>query len=114
LFQAAGARMYMPLPVSAAFHSRYMVDAANEFADFLAPMTFSPPAIAVVANVTAEPYPVDDASAAAKSLLVRQISHSVLWTQSVRSLLAAGVEEFREMGPGNVLGKLVQQIRQSV
>jgi malonyl CoA-acyl carrier protein transacylase len=113
LLQAAGARMYMPLPVSAAFHSRYMVEAANEFADFLAPMTFAAPAIPVVANVTAERYPSDDASAAAKSLLVRQISHSVQWTQSVRRLVADGVDAFREVGPGNVLTKLVQQIRQS-
>jgi malonyl CoA-acyl carrier protein transacylase len=111
LFEAAGARMFMPLPVSAAFHSRYMADAAKEFAAFLAPLTFSAPNAPVVANVTAQPYPVDDASASAKSLLVRQISHSVQWTQSVRYLIANGVTGFSEMGPGNVLTRLVQQIQ---
>lgn len=111
LFEAAGARMFMPLPVSAAFHSRYMADAAKEFAEFLAPLTFSAPNTPVVANVTAQPYPVDDASASVKSLLVLQISHSVQWTQSVRYLIANGVAGFTEMGPGNVLTRLVQQIQ---
>lgn len=111
LFEAAGARMFMPLPVSAAFHSRYMADAAKEFAEFLAPLTFSAPNTPVVANVSAQLYPVDDASASAKSLLVDQITHSVQWTQGVRYLLARGVTQFSEMGPGNVLARLVQQIQ---
>src|SRR5579883_1673677 len=50
LFEKAGARMFMPLPVSAAFHSRYMADAAKAFADFLAPMSFAAPKIPVIAN----------------------------------------------------------------
>ena len=111
LFEAAGARMFMPLPVSAAFHSRYMADAAKEYAGFLAPLTFSAPKIPVVANITAQPYPTEDASESTKSLLVDQITHSVQWTQSVRYLLARGVTQFSEMGPGNVLARLVQQIQ---
>jgi malonyl CoA-acyl carrier protein transacylase len=113
LFQAAGARMCMPLPVSAAFHSRYMAAAAREFADFLAPMTFSAPTLPAIANVTAEPYPVEDASEAAKALLVRQITGSVQWVRSVRRLAADGVDTFTEIGPGNVLTRLVQQIQQA-
>jgi len=113
LFEAAGARMCMPLPVSAAFHSRYMEDAAKQFAEFLAPMTFAVPKVPVIANVTAEPYPVEDASEAVKALLVRQITHSVQWVRSVRYLGAQGVDQFAEMGPGNVLTRLVQQIQQS-
>jgi malonyl CoA-acyl carrier protein transacylase len=112
VFEAAGARMFMPLPVSAAFHSRYMADAAAEFADFLAPMTFAAPRIPVVANVTALPYPTENASDSVKSMLVRQITHSVQWTQSVRYLIAQGVGQFSEIGPGNVLTRLVQQIQQ--
>ena len=113
LFEAAGARMSMPLPVSAAFHSRYMQAAAERFGEFLAPFEFSAPTVPVIANVTAQPYPADDASAAVKALLVRQITSSVQWVQSVRQLVALGVDQFAEMGPGNVLTRLVQQIRQS-
>jgi len=112
-FEKAGAQMYIPLQVSAAFHSRYMADAASAFKDFLAPMAFAAPAIPVVANATAQPYPASNASESVKSLLVNQITHSVLWTDSVRFLIRQGVSEFREMGPGNVLTRMVQQIQQA-
>jgi malonyl CoA-acyl carrier protein transacylase len=111
-FEKAGAQMYIPLQVSAAFHSRYMADAARSFAEFLAPMSFATPKIPVIANVTAQPYPTDNASTAVKSLLVNQITHSVQWTQSVRFLIGQNVTQFNETGPGNVLTRLVQQIQQ--
>jgi malonyl CoA-acyl carrier protein transacylase len=62
--------------------------------------------------VTAEPYPTSNASASVKTLLVSQVTRSVQWTRSIRSLLAQGVKEFKEMGPGTVLTRLVQQIQQ--
>jgi malonyl CoA-acyl carrier protein transacylase len=112
IFEKGGARMYMPLQVSAAFHSRYMADAAKAFGDFLAPMSFTAPQMPVVANATAQLYPAYNASESAKSLMVRQITNSVQWTQSIRLLLGQGVTQFSEMGPGNVLTRLVQQIQQ--
>jgi malonyl CoA-acyl carrier protein transacylase len=111
-FEKAGARIYMPLQVSAAFHSRYMADAAKAFADFLAPMSFATPKTPVIANVTAQPYPTDNASELVKSLLVNQMAHSVQWAQSIRFLISQGVTQFSEMGPGNVLTRSVQQIQQ--
>src|ERR1041385_1953764 len=112
-FEKGGAQMYIPLAVSAAFHSRYMGDAAKAFADFLAPISFSPPATPVVANVPAKPYPAGNASESIKSLLVDQITHSVQWAQSIRFLIGQGVAQFFEMGPGNVLTRMVQQIQQA-
>jgi malonyl CoA-acyl carrier protein transacylase len=111
IFDKAGARMYMPLHVSAAFHSRYMTDAAKAFADFLAPMSFAAPQTPVVANATAQWYPVHSASESVKSLLAEQITHSVQWTQSMHLLLRQGVTQFSEMGPGTVLTRLGQQIQ---
>ncbi|MGZ8778998.1 MAG: ACP S-malonyltransferase [Thermoanaerobaculia bacterium] len=111
-FEQAGAQMYIPLQVSAAFHSRYMADAAKAFADFLAPMSFASPRIPVVANVNARPYPTDNASELVKSQLVNQITNSVQWTQSVRFLMDQGATQFSEIGPGNVLTRMVQQIQQ--
>ncbi|MGZ5431406.1 MAG: ACP S-malonyltransferase [Thermoanaerobaculia bacterium] len=111
-FEQAGAQMYIPLQVSAAFHSRYMADAAKAFADFLAPMSFAAPRIPVVANVNARPYPTDNASELVKSQLVNQITNSVQWTQSVRFLMDQGATQFSEIGPGNVLTRMVQQIQQ--
>lgn len=112
-FEKAGAQMYIPLQVSAAFHSRYMADAGNAFADFLAPMSFSTPKIPVIANVTAQPYPNGNGGAdSVKSLLSSQITQSVQWAQSVRYLMGQGVTQFTEVGPGNVLTRMVQQIQQ--
>jgi malonyl CoA-acyl carrier protein transacylase len=111
-FEKAGARMFIPLQVSAAFHSRYVAGAAQAFADFLSPLTFSAPKIPVVANVSAQPYPTLDAAAIVKSHLVKQITSSVQWTQSIRFLIGKGVTDFREVGPGNVLTGLVRQIQQ--
>jgi len=112
VFEKLGARMYVPLQVSAAFHSRYMAPAARAFADYLAPMSFASPRIPVIANVTAQPYPTSNPSESVKSLLTRQIDHSVLWVQSVRLLISEGVTQFIEMGPGNVLTRSIQEIRQ--
>ncbi|HYC89891.1 MAG TPA: ACP S-malonyltransferase [Thermoanaerobaculia bacterium] len=114
IFEKEGAKMVMPLQVSAAFHSRYMAEASRTFAEFLAPMTFAAPKIPVIANATAEPYPASNASDNIKTLLVNQIVQSVQWTQSVRYLLDCGVTQFSEMGPGNVLTRMVQQIQQQL
>jgi malonyl CoA-acyl carrier protein transacylase len=112
MLEKAGAKMYMPLPVSAAFHSRYMGDAAREFGDFLAQQSFEAPRLPVVANVTAEKYPLDGTPGSVASLLVKQITSPVLWTQSVRLLINQGATDFRDIGPGNVLTRLAQQIQQ--
>jgi malonyl CoA-acyl carrier protein transacylase len=111
VFEQAGAQMYIPLQVSAAFHSRYVAEAGRAFADFLAPLSFTAPKLKVIANVTGRPYPTEQASTSIKSMLVDQITHSVQWTQSVRFLVSQGVTQFKEIGPGNVLTRLVQQIR---
>lgn len=111
ILENAGARLYVTLPVSAAFHSRYMADAAKEFSDFLSAESFATPKVPVIANATARPYPSDNASDAIKSLLGKQMAGSVQWTQSISYLLNSGVAVFRETGPGEVLTRLVQQIQ---
>jgi len=113
LFLAAGARLYAPLQVSAAFHSRYMKEPAREYADFLAAHSFATPGIPVISNVTAQPYPPEGIPQTIRDGLVAQITHSVQWTQSVRYLLGQGVSEFRELGPGTVLTRLIKQIRET-
>ncbi|MEX1830093.1 ACP S-malonyltransferase [Luteibacter sp. CQ10] len=109
IFESAGASLFVPLPVSAAFHSRYMEPYARQFEGFLASFAFASPRIPVVANVTAKPYPGDAASI--RELLVKQITQPVRWTESVEYLLSQGVTDFREVGPGNVLTRLVKQIQ---
>jgi malonyl CoA-acyl carrier protein transacylase len=107
LFEAAGVRAFIPLNVSAPFHSRYMRDAMEEFGKVIRAATFSAPAIPVVSNVTGRPY----VAAEAAGTLARQIDHSVRWLDSMLFLLDAGVTDFEEVGPGSVLKKLIAQIR---
>jgi trans-AT polyketide synthase/acyltransferase/oxidoreductase domain-containing protein len=106
IFKKAGAT-FIPLNVSAAFHSRYMQTASNEFSAFLNQFEFSAPVIPIISNLSACPYSLSDA----KNNLTQQISHPVHWTDSIRYLLGCGVTEFKEIGPGNVLTKLVQAIQ---
>ncbi len=107
-FSQAGAK-YVVLPVSAAFHSRYMRPVAEEFREFLSQFRFLSPAFPVYANATAEPYPSDGVT----ELLVRQICEQVRWMDTVRKLLALPEAEFVEVGPGAVLTNLVKRIRGS-
>jgi malonyl CoA-acyl carrier protein transacylase len=108
-FEAAGARAFTTLKVSAPFHSRYMRAAMIEFGTFLAGVTFAPPATPVVSNVTARPYPAEDV----RGTLGRQIGHAVRWLDSVLFLLDQGAETFEEVGPGTVLTKLVARIKKA-
>jgi trans-AT polyketide synthase/acyltransferase/oxidoreductase domain-containing protein len=105
--EAAGARLVIPLKVSAAFHSRYMKHAADEFRRYLDAFSFSAPRIPVIANVSAAPY--DPSSI--KDNLARQISSSVRWTDSVNYLLRQPEPQFEEIGPGAVLTGLIRQIK---
>lgn len=109
-FKDAGAKLYKILPVSAAFHSRYMQAAANEFGDFLQGYSFNSLELPVIANVTGEPYPQGDPQQVITGLLVKQIAASVQWTQSILYLKSLGEMEFDEVGPGKVLSKLIKQI----
>ena len=108
-FEAAGAKIFTTLNVSAPFHSRYMHDAMEEFQGTLEGVIFRPPAIPVISNVTATPYPPNDV----RDTLGRQIGNAVRWLASVLYLLDQGATEFEEVGPGNVLTKLVARIKKA-
>ncbi|SDD61732.1 ACP S-malonyltransferase [Actinokineospora iranica] len=92
----------VPLKVSAAFHSRYMAEAAAEFAEVLGKVTFTDPSVPVIANVTARPYRPGEVG----TLLAEQIRKPVRWAESMRYLIDHGVEEIEELGPGRVLAGL--------
>jgi trans-AT polyketide synthase, acyltransferase and oxidoreductase domains len=107
IFKNEGAKLYIPLQVSGAFHSRYMKKSAEEFSKFLDGFTFNEPSIPVISNVEARPYTKEKV----KELLVKQITHSVKWTETIRYLMGKNVENFEEIGPGNVLTGLVTKIK---
>ena len=100
-----GAR-YVYLNVSAAFHSRLMQPAQDEFSSFLQDVTFGELNIPVIANVNAKPYLQNEI----KTNLITQITNPVRWSDSMYYLMELGDMDFMEIGPGNVLTKLITKI----
>lgn len=101
-----GAKRVVILPVSGAFHSRYMRPAADEFGAFLSGFSFGRLNIPCIANCSARLY-TDDSIA---ENLIRQIYSSVRWVETVKGLRAQGADIFIEVGPGTVLSGLARQI----
>lgn len=109
-FEEHGARRWIALKVSAAFHSRYMEEAGKQFASFLDTVEFGELTIPVIANVTAQPYD----QGAIKDNLAKQITSPVRWQESVEYLLDnAGDPEFEELGPGTVLAGMISRVRKA-
>jgi malonyl CoA-acyl carrier protein transacylase len=99
--------MYIPLNVTSAFHSRYMRPAREEFGLFLRGFTFAAPNVPVIANTNAQPYRPGEVA----RNLEEQLARSVRWLDSMHFLLQQGVTDFVELGPGDVLTKLIKGIR---
>jgi len=97
---------YIPLNVSAPFHSRYMQPVMEEFSQFLTQFEYADLKIPVISNVHARPYKAGDIV----DNLRDQICGTVQWTDTVRYLIGLGQFDFEEIGPGNVLTKLVDNI----
>jgi trans-AT polyketide synthase, acyltransferase and oxidoreductase domains len=100
-------KMYAPLKVSGAFHSRYMSESKKEYEKFIDTVQFSQLTIPVISNVQARPYK----QAEIKKNLAEQVAHSVKWSESIRYLMGLGEMEFEEVGPGKVLTGMVQRIQ---
>ena len=106
-----GAKRAKILPVSAPFHCSLMRPAQERLARDLGQLTFQDPEVPVACNVDAAL--VKDAGQS-RDALIRQVTGSVKWEQSMRLLIAQGVHTFIEVGPGKVLCGLLRQIDRSV
>ena len=102
-----GIKRAIPLPVSAPFHCALMQPAADAMAEALAKVDMKTPRIALVANVTALRVTDPDAI---RDLLVRQVTGTVRWRESVLFMKAEGVDALVELGAGKVLGGLAKRI----
>jgi len=107
----AGAKRVVPLDVSGPFHSSLMQPAADRLAAELDKVPFADAAVPVVVNVDARPVV---AGAELKDLLVRQVVSPVQWEDSVKRLIAEGVDTFVEIGSGTVLAGLIKKIDKTV
>ncbi|MSP33720.1 MAG: [acyl-carrier-protein] S-malonyltransferase [Rickettsiales bacterium] len=102
--KAKGAKRAIMLPVSGAFHSELMSDAAFAMAKALVDAEVRSPLVPLIANVTAQK--VTD-SQQIKELLIRQITGSVKWRETMLLMDQNGIEEVIEIGSGKILCGLV-------
>ena len=111
LAKQAGAKKAVQLNVSGAFHSPLMQPAEAGLRVQLDEVHLSAPRFPVMSNVTAEPVSniVD-----VRRLLIEQLTAPVRWTACVRNMIAQGVTELIELGPGNVLSGLMKRIDRNV
>lgn len=109
--KTAGAKRIMPLKVSGPFHSKMLEPAGEKLAKELADVQFRSIEVPYVTNVTAD-FVTDETQI--KDLLVKQISSSVRWQQSVERLIAEGADEFVEIGPGHTLSGFMKKINREV
>lgn len=108
---AAGARKAVVLPITIAAHSPLMASAAADFATAVDATPIAPPRIPIIGNVTAQPLTTPEAI---RAELKAQLTASVLWTASMRYLIAQGVRTVVEVGPGDVLLSLMKRIDRQV
>ncbi len=107
LAEEQGAKRVILLEVSGAFHSSFMKGAALKLAGELDKIKINTPRIPLISNVTARPVTQPDQI---KANLIKQITGSVLWEDSMEFLLSEGIKNFMEFGPGKVLRGLMRRI----
>ena len=93
--------------MAGAFHTDIMRPADTTVGEALAAVTMQTPRIPVWSNVDAQPH-TDPATL--RELLVKQVVSPVRWEETMRGLIAAGVERFYEIGPGRVLAGLMKRV----
>jgi [acyl-carrier-protein] S-malonyltransferase len=106
-----GASRAILLTVSAPFHCRLIASAADAMREALAGVEVHAPRVPLVANVTAAPVSAPDEI---RSLLVRQVTSTVRWRESVAFMAEQGVTRLVEVGTGKVLAGLTKRIARQV
>jgi [acyl-carrier-protein] S-malonyltransferase len=104
---AAGAKRTIRLAVSIAAHSALMAPAAEAFAERVDEAGVRDPMRPVVGNVGAR---VLRSSPELRDDVKRQLTARVRWTESIRRMVADGVQTFAEIGSGEVLIGLIRRI----
>lgn len=100
----AGGRA-IPLKVAGGFHSPFMREASLAFAEVLSGVSFQKGDVVLYSNKTAEPYGENTAQ-----LLAEQICSPVRWEETIRHMIASGIDTFIEVGPGKTLANMMKKI----
>ncbi len=111
LASARGAKKTIPLPVSGAFHSSLMFEAASGLADAVQALNLKEPKMPIVGNCDSRLLSTSDEI---RSELVNGLCQCVQWKDSIRHLVDSGVTQFVEFGSGGVLAGLIKRIDRGV
>jgi len=101
-----GAKKAIPLKVSAPFHCALMEPVADRLYEAFSECAWLPPAYPLVNNVSAT---VIRSTEEILQALRKQTYSPVRWLESVQEMEKAGIKDFMEIGPGNVLSGLVRK-----
>lgn len=107
----AGAKRVIPLKVSGPFHSKLLTNAGKQLREALDKAEIRENFVPYIANVTAD-YVTEQSQV--KPLLECQIYSPVRWQQTIERMLADGVDEFVELGPGKTLSGFIKKINRNV
>ena len=95
------------LPVSAPFHTEMLKPAAKNLSEDFKNLTINQGKYPVVSNVTGEIY---EDNVDVKDYLLKQVYSSVLWEDSINTMISEGVDTFVEIGPGKSLSGFIKKI----
>ncbi len=107
LFLKNDVKKFVLLNVSAAFHSKYMINAQKKLSKDIEKLIFNENNIKIISNYDAKIYK-DNLSI--KKNLQNQMANRVNWTQSIKNLEKIGENRILEIGPGKVLSGLIKRI----
>lgn len=105
--KAIGVKIAKKLPVAGAYHSRLMQPAQDGLAEALARLPIHRPAIPVWSNFAAQP--VADPEGI-REVLLKQVTGSVRWGESMTGIVAGGHQLFLELGPDKALAGMMKRI----
>lgn len=105
--KSAGARRVIPLAVSIAAHSALMEPAQTELNHAIETTPIRTPVLPIYANVSADAL---SSEIEVREELKAQLTSKVRWTESIQSMVAAGIDSFVELGPKDILAKLCGRI----
>jgi len=107
LAKEKGAKRVLMLDVSGPFHSSLMTSARDKLKDHIDKVRMSEPKLSFISNVDAR---VQTDTAKIRENLIAQVNSKTFWEESVKTVAAAGVRTFLEIGPGQVLKGLLKKI----
>jgi len=111
LSRQQGARAVVPLRISIASHSPLMQQAAMQLAELIASLQLRDPVTPMVANIQGR---ILTTAEEIRQHMAAQLTLPVEWTHSVREMIESGVDTFVEIGPGQVLSRLIKRISRDV